>query len=102
MRVIISPEIDKNLLTPGREVILNEALNIISVQGFEKAGEIVTLKSLLEDKDRAVVIGRADEERVVRIADSLVGIEIKAGDSLVLDTKVVSYMKRFRRVTLKN
>jgi proteasome-associated ATPase len=87
MRVIISPEIDKNLLTPGREVILNEALNIISVQGFEKAGEIVTLKSLLEDKDRAVVIGRADEERVVRIADSLVGIEIKAGDSLVLDTK---------------
>ena len=87
MRVIISPDIDKNLLTPGREVILNEALNIISVQGFEKAGEIVTLKSLLEDKDRAVVIGRADEERVVRIADSLVGIEIKAGDSLVLDTK---------------
>ena len=87
MRVIISPDIDKNLLTPGREVILNEALNIISVQGFEKAGEIVTLKSLLEDKDRAVVIGRADEERVVRIADSLVGTEIKAGDSLVLDTK---------------
>jgi len=87
MRVIISPDIDKNLLTPGREVILNEALNIISVQGFERAGEIVTLKSLLEDKDRAVVIGRADEERVVRIADSLVGIEIKAGDSLVLDTK---------------
>ena len=87
MRVIISPDIDKNLLTPGREVILNEALNIISVQGFEKAGEIVTLKSLLEDKDRAVVIGRADEERVVRIADSLVGIEIKSGDSLVLDTK---------------
>lgn len=87
MRVIISPDIDKNLLTPGREVILNEALNIISVQGFEKAGEIVTLKSLLEDKNRAVVIGRADEERVVRIADSLVGIEIKAGDSLVLDTK---------------
>jgi len=87
MRVIISPDIDKSLLTPGREVILNEALNIISVQGFEKAGEIVTLKSLLEDKDRAVVIGRADEERVVRIADSLVGTEIKAGDSLVLDTK---------------
>ena len=87
MRVIISPDIDKNLLTPGREVILNEALNIISVQGFEKAGEIVTLKSLLEDKDRAVVIGRADEERVVRIADSLVGTEIKSGDSLVLDTK---------------
>jgi proteasome-associated ATPase len=87
MRVIISPDIDKNLLTPGREVILNEALNIISVQGFQKAGEIVTLKSLLEDKDRAVVIGRADEERVVRIADSLVGTEIKSGDSLVLDTK---------------
>jgi len=87
MRVTISPEIDKKQLSSGREVILNESLNIISIHGFEIAGEIVKLRSLLEDNSRAVVISRADEERVVRIADSLSAINIKAGDSLLLDSK---------------
>lgn len=87
MRVTISPEIDKKQLTSGREVILNESLNIIAIHSFEISGEIVKLKSLLDDNLRAVVIGRADEERVVRIADSLSAINIKAGDSLLLDSK---------------
>jgi proteasome-associated ATPase len=87
MRVTISPEIDKKQLSSGREVILNESLNIISIHGFEIAGEIVKLKSLLDDNSRAVVIGMADEERVVRIADSLSAVNIKAGDSLLLDSK---------------
>ena len=87
MRVTISPEIDKKVLLPGREVVLNDSMNIIAVHGFEKAGELVTLKSVLEDENRAVVIGRADEEKVVRIADSLSSAEIKVGDSLILDNK---------------
>ena len=87
MRVTISPEIDKKQLSSGREVILNESLNIIAVHGFEISGEIVKLKSLLENNSRAVVIGRADEERVVRIAESLSDVSIKAGDSLLLDSK---------------
>ena len=87
MRVTISPEIKKSELQPGREVVLNDAMNVISVHGFEKAGELVTLKSVLDDENRAVVIGRADEERVVRIADSLDKNFIKTGDSLILDTK---------------
>ena len=87
MRVTFSPEIDKKQLTSGREVILNESLNIIAIHGFEIAGEIVKLKSLLENNSRAVVIGQADEERVVRIADSLSDVNIKSGDSLLLDAK---------------
>ena len=87
MRVTISPEIDKRQLSSGREVILNESLNIIAIHGFEISGEIVKLKSLLENNSRAVVIGRADEERVVRIAESLSDVSIKAGDSLLLDSK---------------
>ena len=87
MRVTISPEIEKKNLLPGREVVLNDSMNIIAVHGFEKAGELVTLKSVLEDEDRAVVIGRADEEKVVRIAESLNTTEIKVGDSLILDNK---------------
>jgi len=87
MRVTISPEIDKKQLSSGREVILNESLNIISIHGYEIAGEVVKLKSLLENNSRAVVIGRADDERVVRIAESLATVNIKSGDSLLLDSK---------------
>jgi len=87
MRVTISPEVDKSQLSSGREVILNESLNIISIHGFEMAGEVVKLKNLLDNNLRAVVIGRADEERVVRIAESLSGVNIKSGDSLLLDSK---------------
>ena len=87
MRVTISPEIDRSQLSSGREVVLNESLNIISIHGFEIAGEIVKLKNLLDNNSRAVVIGRADEERVVRIAESLSDISIKTGDSLLLDSK---------------
>jgi len=87
MRVTISPEIDRSQLSSGREVVLNESLNIISIHGFEIAGEIVKLKNLLDDNSRAVVIGRADEERVVRVAESLSDVSIKTGDSLLLDSK---------------
>ena len=87
MRVTISPEIDKNDLTAGREVILNESLNIIATHGFEKSGELVTLKSFLEDGLRAVVIGKTDEERVVLIADCLKDVGMKTGDSLILDAR---------------
>jgi proteasome-associated ATPase len=87
MRVTISPEIDRSQLSSGREVVLNESLNIISIHGFEIAGEIVKLKNLLDNNLRAVVIGRADEERVVRIAESLSDVSIKTGDSLLLDSK---------------
>ena len=87
MRVTISPEIDRSQLSSGREVVLNESLNIISIHGFEIAGEIVKLKNLLDNNLRAVVIGRADEERVVRIAESLSNVIIKSGDSLLLDSK---------------
>ena len=87
MRVTISPEIERSQLSSGREVVLNESLNIISIHGFEIAGEIVKLKNLLDNNSRAVVIGRADEERVVRIAESLSDVSIKTGDSLLLDSK---------------
>ena len=37
---------------------------------FEQVGEVVMLKELLADGERALVIANADEERVVRLADA--------------------------------
>jgi proteasome-associated ATPase len=87
LRVHVTPEVEMKELQRGQEVMLNEALNVIAARDFEIQGEVVTLKEILEDKKRALVIGRADEERVVELADSLDVKKMRAGDSLLLDAK---------------
>src|SRR5450759_3213224 len=49
MRVAVSPLVDPGELSAGREVMLNEALNVVAACGFERIGEIVMLKELLDD-----------------------------------------------------
>ncbi|GAA3113711.1 proteasome ATPase [Planomonospora alba] len=87
LRVNVSPAVDVEQLKRGQEVMLNEALNVVEALGFEELGEIVMLKELLEDGERALVISHADEERVVKLAESLVGQPIRAGDSLLLEPR---------------
>jgi proteasome-associated ATPase len=45
------------------------------------------LKEVMADGERVLVIGNADEERVVRIAQSLGEVKLRAGDSLLLDAR---------------
>jgi proteasome-associated ATPase len=45
------------------------------------------LKEMLADGDRALVIGHADEERVVRLAEPLRDQPVRAGDSLLLESR---------------
>jgi proteasome-associated ATPase len=87
LRVNVSPSVDVKSLKRGQEVMLNEAMNVVEARGFERVGEIVMLKELLEDGERALVISHADEERVVRLADSLIGQPLRAGDSLLLEPR---------------
>src|SRR5882724_205471 len=65
LRVAVSPAVDASALQRGQEVLLNDALNIVDALGFERAGEVVMLKEILDGGDRALVISHADEERVV-------------------------------------
>ena len=91
LRVTISPNVEGLELRPGQEVMLNEAMNVVEARGFERAGDVVMLKELLEPVDgvtqRALVIGHTDEERVVYLADSLADQPIRAGDSLLLESR---------------
>ncbi|MGD0936580.1 MAG: proteasome ATPase [Streptosporangiaceae bacterium] len=87
MRVHVSPAVEVDHLRPGQEVVLNEALNVVLAEGYESAGEIVMLKELLEDGERALVISHADEERVVRLADPLRASTLRSGDSLLLEPR---------------
>jgi proteasome-associated ATPase len=85
LRVNVSPSVDLDALTKGQEVMLNEALNVVAALEFEEVGEVVMFKEVLADGERALVIGNADEERVVRLAHPLRDITLRAGDSLLLD-----------------
>ena len=87
MRVNVSPNVDMEALRPGQEVVLNEALNIVIAQGYETAGEVVMLKEVLADGERALVISHADEERVVRLAAPLLDQVLRGGDSLLLEPR---------------
>jgi proteasome-associated ATPase len=91
LRVSVSPNVEVDGLRHGQEVMLNEAMNVVEARGFERAGDVVMLKELLEPIDgvtpRALVIGHTDEERVVYLADSLTDQPLRSGDSLLLETR---------------
>lgn len=87
LRVNVSPSVELDGLRRGQEVMLNEALNVVEAMEFERAGDIVTLKEILEDGERALVVGHTDEERVVRLAEPLLDITIRPGDALLLEPR---------------
>lgn len=101
MRLTCSPNIEADTLAPGQTVRLNEALTIVEACTFDQVGEISTLRELLGDGSRALVVGHADEERVVWLAKPLIDMvnddgpvdpdepsrKLRPGDSLLVDTK---------------
>ncbi|QTE30774.1 proteasome ATPase [Pengzhenrongella sicca] len=96
MHVSASPALDLTHLRPGQEVMLNEALTVVEVGGYEPVGELVTVKELLEG-DRALVIGRSDEERVVRLAGQLLEHTVRVGDALTIDPRSGFVFERIPR-----
>ncbi|MGB2698763.1 MAG: proteasome ATPase [Candidatus Phosphoribacter baldrii] len=85
MRVAVGASIEAQVV-PGREVMLNEALNVVAVKGYEKVGEVVLVKEVLDD-DRVLVVAHADEERVCRRAETLRGELIRVGEALTIDPR---------------
>jgi proteasome-associated ATPase len=88
MRVSVSPDVALEELSPGKEVMVNEAMNVVKVLQFDEVGEVVLLKEMLEGGDRALVIGHGDEESVVRLAFRLRDQHLRSGDSLLIDRRV--------------
>ncbi|SEG54785.1 proteasome-associated ATPase [Actinacidiphila yanglinensis] len=87
LRVNVSPSVELDDVKRGQELMLNEALNVVEAMEFELVGDIVTLKEILEDGERALVIGHTDEERVVRLAEPLLDGTLRTGDALLLEPR---------------
>jgi proteasome-associated ATPase len=97
MRVEISPNIDFEALRRGQEVVLNESFNVVMVRDPETAGEVVQLKEVLADGRRALVVGRADEERVAELGHDLMDLPLRAGDTVLMDMRSGVLLERLPR-----
>ena len=64
IRVSAHTDVDIEHLHLGAEVMLNDALNIVLDRGSDSTGEVVSLKEVLDDGIRAIVVVRGDDERV--------------------------------------
>jgi proteasome-associated ATPase len=123
MRLTCSPNIDVKSLKKGQTVRLNEALTVVEAGTFESVGEISTLREILADGHRALVVGHADEERIVWLAEPLVSPEdlpaeiaaelseaeldlrprkLRPGDSLLVDAKAGYAFERIPKAEVED
>ncbi|MFD0000591.1 proteasome ATPase [Nocardia sp. NPDC127526] len=116
MRLTCSPNIDTTTLTYGQTVRLNEALTVVEAGLFDQIGEIGTLREILDDGRRALVVGHADEERVVWLAGPLSELvdaddledpdrpirKLRPGDSLLVDTKAGFAFERIPKAEVED
>jgi proteasome-associated ATPase len=109
MRVAVSPAVEVPQLRRGQSVRLNEALTVVEAGTFESTGEVCALREVLDCGTRALVVGHADEERVVWLADPLLpspdnpdAVPLKPGDSLVVDTKAAYAYERVPKAEVED
>jgi proteasome-associated ATPase len=96
LRVGVEPAIEVKELERGQEVLLNEAMSVVDVRAFEPGGEVTTVKEVLSD-GRVVIIGPADEERVVGLAGPMEEVPLRTGDAVRLDSRTELIQERMVR-----
>lgn len=92
-RVNIDPALKGQTLAVGQEVIVNSGMNVVAIKGAERHGDVVKIKERIED-ELAIVSLRTDEERVVRIAESLKEEPLKTGDNVLLNHTTSMLMEK--------
>jgi proteasome-associated ATPase len=97
MRVSVHPEVELDGIRSGAEVALNESLNVVLARGADVSGEVVVLKELMTGGTRALIIGRADEERVCELSEELIGVKLRAGDHVLMDSRSSLLTERLPR-----
>jgi len=97
LKVNLNPEIDFELLERGAEVVLNESFNVVTSRRSEGSGDVVSIRELLEDGIRAIVVGRNDEESVCELADALRGVHLRNGDTVRRDIRTNLLLEKLPR-----
>ncbi|HEX7096365.1 MAG TPA: proteasome ATPase [Acidimicrobiales bacterium] len=101
MRVSVHPDLEGQL-KKGQEVVLNESLAVVLSRGADTTGEVVTIKQILDDGQRALIVGRADEERVADVSDMLRNERLRSGDSVLMDSRSGVLLEKLPRPEADN
>ncbi|MDO4911497.1 MAG: proteasome ATPase [Corynebacterium sp.] len=86
MRLTIAPHIVATDLKPGCLVRIGEASQIVEVCDYATTGALVVVDELL-DQNRVLVSTHSGEQRVMSLAQPLIELRPKAGDTVLADTK---------------
>jgi proteasome-associated ATPase len=86
MRVNVHPNLRAEELMEGQLLVLNEAFNAVEAGGFDPRGEVCQVSDVLDD-GRVIVLGHADEERVVTLSQPMRREHFRAGDNLLLSPR---------------
>ena len=86
MRVNAHPSLPVDELMEGQLLVLNEAFNAIEASGFDPRGEVCQVADVLED-GRVIVLGHADEERVITLSQPMRREKLSAGDNILLSPR---------------
>jgi proteasome-associated ATPase len=101
VKVMLHPEIKAASIRPGQELVLNEALNVVAVAGYEIQGDVVVLKQQLDDERGVVTLG-TDTEKVGLIADPLRATRLKPGDHILMDPKSGYLLERLPKTDVED
>ncbi len=96
MRVAVHPEVSEKLHV-GDQVVLNESFSAVMARRPDRTGEVATVKEMLAGGDRAVIVGRADEERIVELSATVSQGPIRSGDSVLIDSSGDLVIERLPR-----
>ena len=86
MDLAVSDTISWSGFQPGQQLLLNEQLVVVGASGYERTGDIVAVKLVL-DSDRVLVKVHADDERVLRLSGQLKDSRVRVGDMLLADLR---------------
>ncbi|MCI5825400.1 MAG: proteasome ATPase [Arcanobacterium sp.] len=86
MDLAVSDTLKFTAFQPGQQLLLNEQLVVVGAEGYERTGDMVSVKLAL-DSDRVLVKVHADDERVLRLSGRLKEETVRVGDTLLADLR---------------
>lgn len=90
LRCSVAQTVPLACLSPGREVVLNEHMCVISSESFDDVGDLVMVTDFLDDA-RVTVRVRDEDEKVLRLAESLISAagkpKVRPGDIVRADVR---------------
>src|SRR5690625_2717355 len=96
LRVAVAPSVPLGALHVGQEVQLNESMMLIKAGAFNDTGELVAVKEVL-DAARILVVGRSDDEFVLRMSGPLAAAGVRIGDTVTADLRNGIAIERIER-----